>query len=536
MIWRFNNNTFDYGAVELYFNDFFYPGLLKDVTAGKIPKAKPGQELDMIDRRQAKVEISAVNGVATEQAAQDADGKASTDKRTTIVTVVVGDNTDVKKQPEHGVTSGARDMRLFRNGSLVKVWRGDVFDKASGCVSIETKPGEPRRARCTAEVAVVAGENKFTAYAFNSSNVKSNDAEATIEGRAAKRDGTLYVLAVGVDKYAASGKGNHNYDLNYAVADIDAIGREMTAQQAALKEKQYADTKVISIKDGNATKENILLALKRFAKDGDKAVIPEGIDPKLREELAKIKTVQPGDALVIYYAGHGTARCVMDEKSKQTNCDRFYLIPTDGFPSQAFADEKARQDSLYQHSISDEELSSALETVDAGKMLMVIDACNSGAIEGEEKRRGPMNSRGLAQLAYEKGMDVLTASQSLQSAQEGMRIRDASGKVIDVKHGLLTYVLLEAFRDKDANKNGDNKLTQDEWLAYATTKVPLLQLDAMKLRSDENRALKPGKVRSELFFVSSDSKNLPANRRGLQTPRLFTRRETDSSPLVVAIR
>jgi hypothetical protein len=38
--------------------------------------------------------------------------------------------------------------------------------------------------------------------------------------------------------------------------------------------------------------------------------------------------------------------------------------------------------------------------MDAGHLLMVIDACNSGqALEAEEKRRGPMNSKGLAQLA-----------------------------------------------------------------------------------------------------------------------------------------
>ena len=35
----------------------------------------------------------------------------------------------------------------------------------------------------------------------------------------------------------------------------------------------------------------------------------------------------------------------------------------------------------------------------------MIDACNSGqALEAEEKRRGPMNSKALAQLAYEKGI------------------------------------------------------------------------------------------------------------------------------------
>ena len=43
-----------------------------------------------------------------------------------------------------------------------------------------------------------------------------------------------------------------------------------------------------------------------------------------------------------------------------------------------------------------------------------------------------MNSRGLAQLAYEKGMFVLTASQAYQAALESVQLG----------HGYLTYTLV----------------------------------------------------------------------------------------------
>src|SRR3989440_10012305 len=89
---------------------------------------------------------------------------------------------------------------------------------------------------------------------------------------------------------------------------------------------------------------------------------------------------------------------------------------------------------ILSHSISDEELEAAVEGIDAGQMLLVIDACNSGqALEAEEKRRGPMNSKGLAQLAYEKGMYILTAAQSYQAAKEAAKLG----------HGFLTYALVE---------------------------------------------------------------------------------------------
>ena len=77
---------------------------------------------------------------------------------------------------------------------------------------------------------------------------------------------------------------------------------------------------------------------------------------------------------------------------------------------------------ILEHGISDEELELAVEGIDADKLLMVIDACNSGqALEAEERRRGPMNSKGLAQLAYEKGMYILTAAQSLAGGTGGFR-------------------------------------------------------------------------------------------------------------------
>src|SRR5437870_9567561 len=111
----------------------------------------------------------------------------------------VFDNTKRPSRSDHPLTSGAKDLRLFRNGSLVRLWQGDIFDKQSGCELVATKPNEPRRSICKATVSVVAGDNKFTAYAFNHEDVKSTDAELVATAAdSLKRTGTLYILAVGV--------------------------------------------------------------------------------------------------------------------------------------------------------------------------------------------------------------------------------------------------------------------------------------------------------------------------------------------------
>ena len=226
--------------------------------------------------------------------------------------------------------------------------------------------------------------------------------------------------------------------------------------------------------------------------------------------IEKLKATQPEDAVFIYFAGHGTAQG-----------QRFYLLPHD----LGYAGERTRLDAaglqiILEHGISDEELERAVEGIDADKFLMVIDACNSGqALEAEEQRRGPMNSRGLAQLAYEKGMYILTAAQSYQAAQEASQLG----------HGLLTYALVEeglkqAAADSDPK---DGQVWVREWFDYASTRVPNMQLEKMKLA--RNLGL-------NLSFVEDEKRAPDLERRVTQTPRVFYRRESEGRPLIVAKR
>ena len=154
--------------------------------------------------------------------------------------------TEKPADKDHNSGSGARDVRLFRNGSLVKVWRGDVLNGQTS-VTLE------------ANIAVVAGENKFAAYAFNRDNVKSKDATLNLTGASSlKRPGTAYVLAIGVNAYS-----NQQYNLKYAVADATAFGDEV--QRAQQQIANYERVEVASLVDEQATKANILTALKLLA-------------------------------------------------------------------------------------------------------------------------------------------------------------------------------------------------------------------------------------------------------------------------------
>jgi hypothetical protein len=77
-----------------------------------------------------------------------------------------------------------------------------------------------------------------------------------------------------------------------------------------------------------------------------------------------------------------------------------------------------------------------------------------------------MGSRGLGQLAYDKRMRILAASQSDQSAKEDSRFGQ----------GLLSYALTEEglIQGKADWKPKDEQITIGEWLSYAADAVPRL--------------------------------------------------------------
>jgi hypothetical protein len=179
--------------------------------------------------------------------------------------------------------------------------------------------------------------------------------------------------------------------------------------------------------------------------------------------------------------------------------------------------------------VSDIDLNELLERVDAGKLVMVVDACQSGqALGGEREGRGPMNSKGLAQLAYDKGMYILTAAQSYQAA------REVSGSQAGqkIEHGLLTFALLEGL--SKAKPDGEGRITEREWMNYAVDQVPLMQLEEMKKRNLEMQRSKFGVRSPQLVFVAGDNGTIDPEKRNLQRPRVFYRRELEGRPLIVA--
>jgi len=229
------------------------------------------RNIAQLDRRQPVVQLAWAESQATSSAAIDS--------RTVTVRV------DVKEVPAdrwHTSGSGARDLRLFRNGSLVKVWHGDVLQTSPGYVQLD------------APVPLVAGENRFTAYAFNRDNIKSADATLTLIGAESLRHaGMPYILAVGINEYA-----HRALHLRYAVHDAEAFAAGVAQEQSKLGAFQRVG--ISPLLNAQATKANILQALERFA--GRQVALAA------QHPFAKIKPAQPEDVVIIYFASHGKAQ------------------------------------------------------------------------------------------------------------------------------------------------------------------------------------------------------------------------------------
>jgi uncharacterized caspase-like protein len=458
LAWRFAENI-GAGAttlpIEVFFREYFYPRLLSDLFEGRRPKA-PG-EIAQVDRRQPVVSIESPMG-----------GNDISQRQVSIELVV------------EDIGSGMRDLRVFRNGVLIHTERGELLPNSG-----------PNTFRISVPVTLVAGSNVLTAYAFNSNDIKSRDGFLKLTGSSSlARKGKAYVVTIGINEYQSD-----SFNLRYAVADANLVSRTLSESLARLD--LYEEIVPVELLDEEATESNVLAMLSLLS---GKLPTPQA---ELPEDLFKLTTATPEDLLIIYFAGHGIA-----------HGDQYYLLPHDlGYDGDPRNVDEQGLRFVRQSGISDRDLELALEKVDAERVMLVIDACQSGQLlKAEEKRRGPMNSKGLAQLAYEKGMYILAAAQSHQAALE----------VEILGHGLLTHVLVEeGLKQMAADFDGDRQITARELLDY-----PAQRMNAGSEASNRRLILKSAE-RGVLPSVG-------ASEATSQAPSAYYRWQDQKQPWVIA--
>jgi hypothetical protein len=267
-------------------------------------------------------------------------------------------------------------------------------------------------------------------------------------------------VSVGVNAFEDS-----RWDLSYAANDATQLGEVLKQRLQALpgESGQARYEKVIWVgltseaqieqgqrrmKKAQASKARIAAVLKTLA---GQAVAPDALEGI--ENARELRRANPEDLVILALSTHGE----VDERG------RFYLLPQD-------IGNNATNEQRRGRAIFSDELSEWLQGLDVIDLVMIVDACHSAAsVESKEFKPGPMGSRGLGQLAYDKGMRILAATQIDQYALETQR----------TQLGLLTYALVrDGLERNEADfKPKDGRIMISEWLSYATQRVPDLYRD-----------------------------------------------------------
>ncbi|HSD17538.1 MAG TPA: caspase family protein [Thermomonas sp.] len=469
-------------AAQTFMRDYYEPGLVRRLLDCRASDScmtvfKPLPAIASLNRVLPEIRITGV--------------RPGREAASAVVSIEVREGIDAGA-PNRKTRSGIYNPRLFRNGRLVAMTPLRV-DAADGDLAqwrtrnaVQATNGV-HRLEFTVPLPTQAGEASqvFSAYAFNEDRIKGETATFSWTRPAvAPRTPRAYVLAIGIDDYDTP-----RFRLRYAVADARLLAARLSAIPGyETHQLVLAGERDASGRRTRVDRSTIARVLSLLAGEGDrKATLAtlraQGI------EAGMLQAATPDDTVIVSFSGHGWANPRGD----------FYLIPADG----RWPDGAATPDLSSVFATTD--LVAPFQAMQAADIALVIDACHSAASVADGRfKPGPMGDSGLGQLAYDKGIRILAATQADDVALEDARLGQ----------GLLTYALaVDGLGAGAADLDGDGRIRIDEWLAYAVRRMPALAADARV-----GRIASAGDGARAITFS-----DLPANApaRRVQQPALF---------------
>lgn len=240
------------------------------------------------------------------------------------------------------------------------------------------------------DVNLLPGSNNLEATAYASNGTASQPARNTVVGTSPLANTTLHILTVGIETYRGDAPA-----LTYAEDDARAFADSLSKQAQPL----FSRVRVISIFNAAATKDSIAETFLELASGTD--------------------SVGPNDTFVFFFAGHGAVANVGAAQS-------FFL-------ASAGVTRLGEGKDLARNGISASDLLGWLNRISAGSKLLVLDACNSGAMIQYFNGKDGMGSTVLDALQKASQTAILAATQPSEPAR-------ASGAL---GHGLFTAALLQ---------------------------------------------------------------------------------------------
>ena len=476
---------------DTFSRDYYTPGVGYRWLACSIEKDceeafTPVQSITELNRTLPTVSIRSVEPAAEDPA-----------KAVVTVEITEGVNPDASNGKTH---SGIYDPRLFRDHKLTFDYGLDSsaqrFEISQWRETQRLESDEGKVVLRSTVVLPTGGANEdgilISAYAFNEDRLKGETSEFRyIPPPAEPRPRRAFVVSIGIDHYRET-----RLNLSYAGADALLMGQR-------LGDIPGYDTRHIAVVTAGPAAASGDTGQPRYvSKDTVLALL--GIlagrdrDPLLRKlrqqgiDASALERATPDDLVILSYSGHGWA----DKRGE------FFIVPSEA--SWADGAVTPQTGSL----LSSLELAAALQGIDAGEMALIIDACHSAAsVEDGSFKPGPMGDPGLGQLAFDKGVRILSATQADDVALEDSRLRQ----------GLLTFALAAEGLEpgsSEADLDEDGRIDLTEWLDYAVWRLPLLSED---VRVGNFGAAQGPAARALVFFDPAASQAKPK----VQKPSLF---------------
>lgn len=330
--------------------------------------------------------------------------------------------------------------------------------------------GKARELNITLPVdRLLTGTNTMDVMAFNADNhIQSRLASINLQGPAAVprtaqlvsglalgsasaaevvaiEPPTLYVIAVGVSKYAAEGGR-----LNLAFSGKDAVDLSQSLLIAGKRLFGAGQVNVRVLTDADAT------VLQVAAKAGQSVTVQAPGRTQVAQAFADVaKEAKANDIVVVFLGGHG----VMTPGIGLDTGDYHYLMPE--ARSADLTDPAVRK--LW--AVSSAELTEWTKAIKANKQVLVLDTCAAGgAVDKLVQQRALPGSHTIAleRLKDRTGFHILAGSAADKVSYEASRYGQ----------GLLTYALLAGLRGaalRDGEYADVSKLFQ-----YAVDQVPEL--------------------------------------------------------------
>lgn len=491
--WLMPNRPWTSLPTQTFMRQLYQPNFMAKLVAC-LPRAVcfPPQERDLGKFNLVLPQIKAVTASGPAQNSQIS------------VTVEAAEGED-PQAPNGKTRSGVYDLRLYRDDVLVDQWPGPPTGLGEGATvawraKTRLSPDPDGVYRHVFTVTLPSGgggKATLGAYAFNEDRVKSETVGLDVALPATPpRARRTFVLAVGVNDY-----DNDAWALRFAAPDAALMARTLGRISGDVRP-------MVLRSQGRARQATAGLihdALTLLGRTTGATGLPSADDQTAaRGRLTAagvtgargFETATPDDVVIVTFSGHGWAG------SK----GEFYLVPSDG----ALTPMGLPNPLTF---ISAGQLTEWLRPVDAGETAIIIDACHSAAsVQAAGFKPAPLGDPGLGQLAFDKGIRILAASQADALAMEDETLG----------HGLLTYALAQealggaggdpAAKRLKASVFKGGPVTLDAWLTYAARRLPSLSQAVAKAR------LIPPPAAADIAF---DPPDVRVAATAAQQPQLF---------------